>query len=106
MPTWLYTSGPNGLWIFLLLTVILGGGMAFVSGKSIAETWRPLWQVPVYSLLLAAAVRFMHFALFEEVFISGRNFLVDYVVIAALAFLGYRMARTQQMSTQYQGLDV
>jgi hypothetical protein len=105
MPAWLYTSGPNGLWVFMLLTVILGGGMAFVSGKSIAETWRPLWQVPVYMLLLAAAVRFMHFALFEEVLVSARNFAVDFGILLAMSLAGYRMARSQQMSTQYAGLD-
>jgi hypothetical protein len=105
MPAWLYTSSPTGLWVFLLLTVLLGGGMAFVSGKSIAETWRPLWQVPVYMLLLAAAVRFMHFALFEEVFLSARNFVVDYGILLVLSLTGYRLARSQQMATQYTGLD-
>jgi hypothetical protein len=105
MPAWLYTSSPNGLWVFLLLTVLLGGGMAFVSGKTIAETWRPLWQVPVYMLLLALAVRFLHFALFEEVLLSARNFAVDYTILLVLALAGYRMARSQQMATQYSGLD-
>jgi hypothetical protein len=104
MPEWLYTSGPNGLWVFILLTVILGGGMAFVSGKSIAETWRPLWQVPAYMFLLSLAVRFSHFALFEEVMVSGRNLLVDFSVLLGLALIGYRVARQRQMATQYQGI--
>ena len=105
MPTWLYTSGPNGLWVFLLLTVILGGSAASISGKSIAETWRPFWQIPFYMVLLAFIVRFLHFALFEEVFVSVRNFLVDYGLLLALAVVGYRVARTSQMSTQYTDLD-
>jgi hypothetical protein len=105
MPTWLYTSGPNGLWVFLLLTVILGGSAAFISGKSIAETWRPFWQIPFYMVLLALIVRFLHFALFEEVFVSSRNFLVDYGLLLALAILGYRVARASQMTTQYADLD-
>ena len=105
MPTWLYTSGPNGLWIFLLLTVILGGSAAFISGKSIAETWRPVWQIPFYIVLLALIVRFLHFALFEEVFVSSRNFLVDYGLLLALAVLGYRVARASQIITQYADLD-
>jgi predicted permease len=105
MPAWLYTSSPNGLWVFLLLTLLLGGGMAFVSGRTIAETWRPLWQVPVYMFLLALAVRFMHFALFEEVLMSARNLAVDYGVLLALALAGYKLARSQQMATQYTGLD-
>jgi hypothetical protein len=105
MPTWLYTAGPNGLWIFLLLTVILGGGGAFISGKSIAETWRPWWQVPVYMILLALGVRFMHFALFEEVFLSLGNFIVDYGVLLGLSLAGYRLARARQMANQYSAIS-
>ena len=104
MPEWIYTAGPNGLWIFLLLTVCLGGAAAFISGKSIAETWRPFWQVPVYMLPLAFMVRFLHFSLFEEPFVSARNFIVDFVLLLALALLGYRMARARQMATQYADL--
>lgn len=101
MPTWLYTSGPNGLWVFMLLTVLLGGGAAFISGKSIAETWRPFWQVPVYMVLLALTVRFLHFALFEEVLVSAKNFTVDFAILLLLAIVGYRTARAAQMKTQY-----
>ena len=36
-------AGPVG--IFILLTVILGGGTAFLTGRAIAGTWRPWWQV-------------------------------------------------------------
>ena len=101
MPPWLYQSGPNGLWIFLLLTVVLGGGAAFVSGKSVAETWRPFAQVPIYMLLLAASVRFLHFALFEEPFLAPMSFLVDFLVLACFAVSGYRLARSRQMAMQY-----
>jgi hypothetical protein len=105
VPTWLYTAGPNGLWIFLLLTVFLGGGGAFVSGKSIAETWRPLWQVPVYMVLMALTVRFLHYALFEEPLVSLRNFVVDYVVLLTMALAGYRWTRGRQMATQYAAIS-
>ena len=105
MPNWLYASGPNGLWIFLALTVVLGGGAAFISGKSIAETWRPFWQVPLYIVLLALFVRFLHFALFEEPLVSLRNLLVDYSVLLSLAILGYRASRSNQMASQYGDID-
>ena len=97
----LYDAGPNGHWIFLLLTVVLGGAAAFVTGKAIAETWRPLWSVAAYALGLTLAVRFMHFALFEEKLLSLRNFLVDALVLLALAFIGYAVARQRQQATQY-----
>jgi len=97
----LYETGPNGLWVFLLVTIILGGSAAFISGRAIAQTWRPFWHIPLYMLLLAAFVRFFHYALFWEVLVSLRNYLVDFAVLFALAILGYRMTRSRQMKTQY-----
>jgi hypothetical protein len=58
----LYEEGSFG--VFLLVTVILGGGAAALSGRAIALTWRPWWQVVAYSFILGAAVRFLHFSLF------------------------------------------
>ena len=104
MPTSLYDAGPNGLWVFLLCTVLLGGGAAFVSGKAIAQTWRPLWQLPVYMLITALAVRFMHFALFEEKLLSLQNLAVDFAVLLAAAGLGYRLMRAEQMGRHYDWL--
>jgi len=101
MPPWLYQSGPNGLWTFLLLTVVLGGGAAFISGKSVAETWRPFMQLPVYMVLLAAGVRFLHFALFEEPFFAPASFVVDFLVLSGFAVTGHRLARSRQMAMQY-----
>ncbi len=104
MPSWLYEAGPHGLWIFLLLTVVLGGIAAFVTGRAIATTWRPLWQLPWYVLLLALGVRFLHFALFQEPLLAPSSLAVDYVLLLAVAALGHRLARVQQMSSQYQWL--
>ena len=101
MPTSFYDAGANGLWVFLLLTVILGGGGAFVSGKSIAETWRPFWQLPLYMAILALMVRFMHFALFDEVLLSMRNLLVDFAILLTCAIVGFKLKRGRQMTSQY-----
>ena len=49
---------------------MIGGGAAWLAGRAIAQTWRPFWQVVVYMLLLGAAVRFVHFALFEADLLS------------------------------------
>ena len=68
----------------------MGDSAAYVSGKAVAQTWRPFWQVPVYMLALAAAVRFCHFALFEEPLLSLPSYLVDFAVAFAAAALGYR----------------
>jgi hypothetical protein len=37
--------------IFLLVSVVLGGGAAMLAGRAIAATWRPWWQVVVYALI-------------------------------------------------------
>ena len=96
-----YETGPNGLWVFLLVTIILGGSAAYISGRAIAQTWRPFWHLPLYMLLLAACVRFFHYALFWEVFLSLQNYLVDFAVQVVLASIGYRTTRSQQMRAQY-----
>ncbi|MEQ1647692.1 MAG: DUF6867 family protein [Hyphomicrobiaceae bacterium] len=102
MPDFLYSAGPYGLWIFLLVTVVMGGGAAFMAGKAIAETWRPRLHLFVYAILLAATVRFIHFALFEEPLLSLRSFLVDLVVVTCLTLLGFSITRQGQMASQYR----
>ena len=60
--SWLSDDGP---FVFLVLTVILGGGAAFLSGRGLARSWKPFWRISFYMLMLAAAVRFFHYALFD-----------------------------------------
>jgi hypothetical protein len=97
----LYETGPNGLWLFVLITVILGGSAGYISGRAMAQTWRPFWHIPLYMLLLAAAVRFFHYALFWEVLLSLKNYVVDFIVVFAAAAAGYRLTRARQMAAQY-----
>jgi uncharacterized membrane protein YhaH (DUF805 family) len=101
----LYDAGPNGHWVFLLVTVIMGGCTAYVSGKAIAETWRPAWHAIAYALIIGLAARFIHFALFEEVMLSGRNYLIDCIVLIAAAAVGYLVTRRRQMLAQYGSLQ-
>jgi hypothetical protein len=86
---------------FLLVTVFLGGGAAFLTGRAVALNWRPVINLIVYVLLLNAAVRFIHYALFGGSLLSIPFYLVDLVVLLVLAFLGFRTTRARQMSTQY-----
>ena len=102
----MYDGGANRLWIFLLVSVIMGGSTAYVSGRAIAETWRPLWQVAVYALVIGLAVRFIHFALFQEILVSGRNYLIDCVILILAAAFGYVTTRRRQMLDQYGPLTV
>ncbi len=88
----------------LLITVILGGGAAWQTGRAIAETWRPAWHVVVYTLLLGAAVRFVHFALFEADLLSLISYLVDTAYLLAIGGASWQFHRTRLMVAQYPWL--
>ena len=77
-----YDTGDNGLWIFLLVTVLMGGSAARCRpAPPSPSTWRPPWQMLGAALLLTFAVRFFHYALFYEPLLSLKNFIVDYCVV-------------------------
>ena len=91
--------------VFVLVTVILGGGAAALAGRAIALTWRPWWQIAVYMLILGGAVRFIHFALFGGTLVSVHYYLVDTVVCVAFGCIGFRVERAAQMVRQYRWIN-
>jgi hypothetical protein len=92
---------PDNAGPFLLVTVVLGGGAAWQAGRAIAQTWRPWWHVVLYMLILGAAVRFFHFALFNGTLLSPPAYALDTAVAIGCAALGFRSARARQMARQY-----
>ena len=90
--------------VFLVLTVIIGGGAAFLAGRALATKWRPLWMPIVYMLPLGAALRFFHYALFEGDLLSLHYFITDTAVLIAASLLGYQLTRVRQMVNQYPWL--
>jgi hypothetical protein len=91
--------------VFLLVSILLGGGAAWLAGRAIAATWRPWWHVTFYMLILGLAVRFLHFALFGATLLSLHYYLVDCGICLGLGFLGFRAARAAQMATQYRWIN-
>ncbi|MGL4636789.1 MAG: DUF6867 family protein [Beijerinckiaceae bacterium] len=91
----------HSAWLFVLVTVVMGGLAAWQMGRSIALTWRPFAIMPVYVALLTCGVRFLHFALFQGTLLSVQYFIVDFVVLFIAAIIGWRMQRAEQMRTQY-----
>jgi len=81
IPELLYEEGSFG--VFLLVSVVLGGGAAALAGRAVAATWRPAWQVAAYMFVLGGAVRFFHFALFDGTLLSLHYYLVDCLVCLA-----------------------
>jgi hypothetical protein len=92
------------LWIWFLVTVLMGGAAAWQAGRATAQTWKPVTQLIPYALLLGAAVRFLHYALFEASLLSLQYYVVDTAVIALAMVAGWRIRRAQQMVTQYSWL--
>jgi hypothetical protein len=97
---------------FFLITIVLGGGAAFMSGRALARSWKPFARVAVYMLLLGMAVRFLHWGLFSDAtyaswremqgtLLSPHYYLVDTVILIGMAALGYRLERARQMTSQY-----
>jgi hypothetical protein len=87
--------------VFFLVTVFLGGGAAWLTGRAAAQTWRPVWQVIIYTLILGGAVRFIHFSLFDGTLLSLHFYVVDAAVCLVIGILGFRVARAAQMVRQY-----
>lgn len=94
----------DGPWVFLVLTVVIGGAGAFLSGRGLARSWKPFWRIFLYMALLAAAMRFFHYALFDGTLNSLYYYLVTYAILLIAALLGFRAMRTTQMVTQYRWL--
>jgi Domain of unknown function (DUF6867) len=99
----IYEEGSLG--VFVLVTLVLGGGAAWLAGRAVAATWRPWWQVVTYSLILGLAVRFIHFSLFGGTLLSLHYYLVDSACCLAFGCLGFRIARAAQMVAQYHWLN-
>ncbi len=96
----IWTTKAYGFPVFLGLTV-LGGAAALATGRAIATVWEPDWRIFPATLLLSAGVRFLHFALFQEQLLSLQYYLVTFVVLLGLAWLGYTWKRANQMARQY-----
>ena len=97
------------LFEFIRVTVLLGGGAAWLTGRATAGTWSPWWKLVLYIVLLTIALRFIHFSLFEGTFfLPLENFwtalhfaAVDFLVLMIAASIGRQVTRSRQMARQY-----
>jgi len=96
---------PNvSLTVFIGMTVILFGWAAFMTGQALASTWRPMWQVFPYGILLAVGDRLMTFFLFKGILISIPAYLLSAFILTAIVLLAYRLTQVHKMVTQYPWL--
>ena len=100
-----WLTDEQSLGVFVLVSICMGGGAAWLAGRAIAATWRPWWHIAPYMLLLGLAVRFLHFALFDSKFLSLYYYLVDYAVCLGFGLLGFRLMRVTQMVKRYRWIN-
>jgi hypothetical protein len=94
---------------FVLVTVVMGGALAYMIGRSTALTWSGWGLLAFYTFLLTFAVRFIHFSLFDGTFFLppatvGTAIyygLIDFAVLFAFAAAGRQITRSKQTARQY-----
>jgi len=102
----------NSLWAFLFVTVLCGGGAAFMIGRAAAKGWKPFWQAAIYTMMLGVAIRFLHWGLFAGATLaswraaqgnmhSPHYYATDTAILLLFAAAGFRLQRRAQMIRQY-----
>jgi hypothetical protein len=102
----------TSLWAFLFVTVLAGGGAAFIIGRAAAKGWKPFGHAVLYVMLLAAAIRFLHWGLFDGATLASWReaqgslfslhfYLADAATLLFFAGLGFKLQRRAQMLRQY-----
>ncbi len=102
----------TSIYAFLFVTVVAGGGAAFMIGRAAAKGWKPFWRAVLYVMILSAAIRFLHWGLFagatleswrqaQGTLLSFHYYLTDAAILFIFAAIGFRLQRTAQMVRQY-----
>ena len=97
-------SSNESIFQVLFVTLVLGGGCALLAGQAIASTWRSIWVAVAAMIPMGFAVRFVHFALFNETLLVPRTYAAETLVLMAIACLSFQRARALQMVSQYYWL--
>jgi hypothetical protein len=94
----------TGIAVFIAVTVCLMGFCAFMTGQALAASWRPVWQVLVYALLLGVADRFLTWALFQGELLLVSGYVIDTLYLLAVGLLAYRVTMVRRITAQYPWL--
>jgi hypothetical protein len=90
--------------VFIGMTVFVMGFAAYMTGQAMANTWKPAWHAVIYCVLMGFADRFLTFALFDGDLRSLSGYLIDTLVLIAIALFAYRMNQARKMVSQYPWL--
>ncbi len=105
----------KSVWAFVMVTVLFGGGAAFLTGRAMARGWRSFWLALYYMLILGMAIRFLHHGLFANATLESwrdaqgdlfslHYYITDTLILIIAAGIGYRLERVRQMTKQYRWL--
>jgi branched-chain amino acid transport system ATP-binding protein len=89
---------------FIFFTAIVFGAGAYMMGRSLAETWRPMPQCLPYGLLLGIANRLFGNFFFAHDVLSVSGFAVGTVFLVLVALFAYRTTQARKMVAQYPWL--
>ncbi|MBL8658124.1 MAG: hypothetical protein JNM75_00025 [Rhodospirillales bacterium] len=87
--------------VFLVVSGLVIGFAAYMTGQAIANTWRPVWQLWVYMLLFGLAARFLIFALFDGELLSLTGYAASTALLLAIGVFAFRLTRARKMVHQY-----
>jgi branched-chain amino acid transport system ATP-binding protein len=90
--------------IYVMLTCVLFGLTAFLTGQAVAEKWLSAWALVPAALGLAVGARFLTFALFNSPLLHLPGFLAQFVYLLAVAFVAWRLTLAYRMVAQYPWL--
>lgn len=102
----------KSFWAFFFVTLVLGGGTALAIGRAAAKGWKPFWQAAVYTMMLGAAIRFLHWGLFAGATLASWRaaqgslhspyfYATDTAILLLFTAAGFRLQRRAQMLRQY-----
>lgn len=100
------TGGVLGMpWgVFVGFTLCVTGSASWLTGRALANGWRPAWHVAPCAVLLALADRFLVWALFDGAFFPAAGLAVETAALLAIGLLGHRRTRARRMVAQYPWL--
>lgn len=102
----------KSFWVFFFLTVVIGGGASWATGRALALKWRSYRELLLYVAMLGMADRFLHWGLFLDqpldvykgTLTSLHYYAVDTAVLLLFASIAYRLTQASCMTTQYRWL--
>ena len=89
--------------VFLGLLALFGT-CAWLTGKALAETWRPAWQMAPAAIGLAAGERFLDYSLFGGDLFGSAAWMGHVAILLALGLVARRLVLARQMVRQYPWL--